>query len=326
MEAQRQADRQNEEEQARAEQEAENKREEWLRSWERYAVNSLPRDVPPEVRLSVHEAVRDRLAELRPVPARDVAKVLVDAEVKRAVAGWKRDQEIAAILVECRDRRLPLSGMRSWRGDPLTEWQVQAVKAAGAAIDQVRKGAPIDEIRAVAFQAVEPINWEFELVEKAAKVFASIPRCLVMATADEREEGKRAVANALRKLSLTASEKEIEAARDAALAPLRARIGQREAEARRKNEQARRQSEAEFRVNRLGVSAVFDYLGTCENIEFSGFNDRWNTAQKVWDKIRPMLLKELLEMPNMTDQQIGKLIEKLVDQHVDKFLETGFPI
>src|SRR5262249_58556097 len=57
--------------------------------------------------LEVHEAVRRRLAELNPFPARDVTQRLVDAVTESAVCSWRRNQEIEGVLIEARDQMLP---------------------------------------------------------------------------------------------------------------------------------------------------------------------------------------------------------------------------
>src|SRR6266481_6096994 len=95
------------EEQARlAAEQSQRRSEEWLQTWEGYALNSLPYDAPPEVRLEVHEAVRKRLTSLRPAPADYVTSELVDAEVEKAVGAWRQGEQIEAVLVEARDQML----------------------------------------------------------------------------------------------------------------------------------------------------------------------------------------------------------------------------
>jgi excisionase family DNA binding protein len=43
-------------------------REEWLQSWESWGLGRLPYDASPELRLKAHEAIRNRLAKLDPIP------------------------------------------------------------------------------------------------------------------------------------------------------------------------------------------------------------------------------------------------------------------
>jgi hypothetical protein len=120
-------------------------------------------------------------------------------------------------------------------------------------------------------------------------------------------------------------ESELEHARDLALQPFLIAHSQRE-------EQARKKSDAQSRLNRLGLSEVggssspiFRYLRELERreeIEFRGFDDLWDTSKKVQQKIGPILLSEIIQNPKMTDEQIKHRIEEFVDEHLPEFLDA----
>ena len=143
------------------------------------------------------------------------------------------------------------------------------------------------------------------------------------------EDKQRAVAaaqKAIDGLSEGTERRELEAARDRALQPFLTAHAQRQ-------EVARRKSEAESRLSRVGLSEllsgssnpIFHYLSELERrdeIEFRDFNDLWDTSKKVQHKIGPILLGEILQDPKMTDEQIKDRMEELVDEHLPEFLEA----
>jgi hypothetical protein len=95
---------------------------------------------------------------------------------------------------------------------------------------------------------------------------------------------------------------------------------ERVARARRDQQEAHRLSKAQHRAG-WRLSHVHDYLTRLEDkVEFDGFQDRWDTAEKLKKTIQPILVPELLREPALTDAQIQKRIEVLVDEHLDAVL------
>jgi hypothetical protein len=135
------------------------------------------------------------------------------------------------------------------------------------------------------------------------------------------------IAEALAKLPQGTHRRKLEQAREEALQPFHAAIAQvqeqareKEEEAQRKREETRKVSDAEYRAG-WRLSHGFDYLGRLKDkVEFDGFQDRWDTAEKLKEKIRPLRVKELLQKPDMTDAQIQKRIETLVEEHLESVL------
>ena len=120
-----------------------------------------------------------------------------------------------------------------------------------------------------------------------------------------------------------ASRRELEKTRDAALTPFLSAIAAREEQARAKREAEQNLSRAKSRVG-WRLSHVHDYLKKLEELEeleFEDFRDRWNTGERLLELIRSTLVDEVAHRPDLTDQQIEKRIEKLVDAHLEEVLD-----
>ena len=322
-EAQRQAERA-QQEAARAKRQ----HEDWLDSWESYALRSVPSDAPPEVKLEVHEAVRKRLLDLQPVPAREVTEKLVDALVGKAVASWRRMQEIKGVLVEARDAWLPCLARRWSESSPLTSWQVRAVRGAGDAIDQFlvrRSDAPLEEIRAVAKQAVAVVTQEFEHTQSCEKLVEGLWAEVQDATADELEGAREAVRKALAALPPTASQRDRESARDGAIADLRQQIAARQAEQKRREVEKQQRFQAMLRLIYLNDSICGELIRLERNGELDALEvqERLEMTNRLEKKLRPILTEKLVHGPFMNHDDLMKRIGRLVDEHLDEVLELA---
>jgi excisionase family DNA binding protein len=153
------ADLDTEQRAANSEEDRRQERTAWLRKAEEYAISCVPLEVPPELRLEALSAVRRRLVGLDPIPSASVTDTLVNAEVEVALRIWRRDQQLEAILIEVRDQMLPYSARGFWG---LSEWQIRAIRAAGAAMAKVDPGAPITDFRTAAAAAAGKIAEEWE--------------------------------------------------------------------------------------------------------------------------------------------------------------------
>jgi hypothetical protein len=85
----------------------------------------------------------------------------VNAVVGQLVGQWRQEQQIEKVLIEARDRMLPSAALGS--GGVVTDWQIRALRAAGAAIDELRDRAPVEELRAAAVRGVESVTKAFEV-------------------------------------------------------------------------------------------------------------------------------------------------------------------
>ena len=91
-----------------------------------------------------------------------------------------------------------------------------------------------------------------------------------------------------------------------------------------KLEEGRKLAHAEARLD-WRLSRVDDYLrklATKGDLEFDGFSDQWETGQQIKAKIQPILLKELLLRPKMTDEEVHRRVDELVNEHLDAVLEA----
>ena len=184
----------------------------------------------------------------------------------------------------------------------------QAIREAMAKLPM---GTPRSQLEAARDHAIQMTVAGHEHRKLCAKIINSIVNEFSREDPKVSRQLQEAMSQVLAQLPVGAAEQVMVKICDEGLRPVRDAIIQRD-----------KKSAVEVRVNRLGVSAVFDYLGTRHDIECSGFDDQWSTARKVWDKIQPILLQELLEAPSMTDQKIASRMEALANEHVDEFLEA----
>ena len=223
-------------------------REESLLSHEAYAMSLTPVGAPPELSLQIQAAVRDRLLSLSPMPAPPVIQRIVESLVARALAPWLHEQDIMAVLIEARDRMLPAGARGS--GGQISPWQSRVIWAAAAGIRELRDDASSEEIRSAARLAVAKVAAEFAHAQACQKMAGWV---FLPGTSEEDDQARAAVKEALAQLPVGASEKQMQAARDAAMQPIRDAITQRQAQAQ--TEQQQRQAEAEAARQRIQDAA-----------------------------------------------------------------------
>ena len=135
------------------------------------------------------------------------------------------------------------------------------------------------------------------------------------ASYQEQQEAAELVKTALAKLPVGSSRTEMERTRDEALAPVLARIAERERVAAATAEQQRQRTAAEWRLNRL-LDHIGDYLK--EDYEYddtyAGIGERFDDARRLKEQIRPTLLEECLADPSLDDDDLRSRIEELVDE------------
>jgi excisionase family DNA binding protein len=247
--AQREADRQREE-RARL---AEDARTDWLQQAEEYALRRIHSDVPAQMRLTALEAVRNRLEPLTPIPSPQVTKEIVDAALELALGPWIRLGDMAAVVAEIREK-LPWE----FRGSP--EVRTAAVETAVSAMRDLLTGnihSTLGDLRAVATAPVQAVVSTFRHEQRCRKLlndrwWLRLPD----GTAEDQAQAKAAVEAALHEQPFATSDRDMEKARDSALAPFHAAIAQARAE-----QQAQQQAEARQQQDRVNREAVLSY--TC---------------------------------------------------------------
>jgi len=161
-------------------------------------------------------------------------------------------------------------------------------------------------------QAVQPITCAYEHHQACQRVVARV--YIYDATREETESARESVGKALAELPIGADAGQLDRAEETAVAPYKAAVATRKEEARLESEkQAERRAMGWKADNYLGHIA--QYLE--EEYEFKG--GYWEMLRER-DRLRPLireaLIDELLEDPDMTDDEILESIEGKVDDHL----------
>ncbi len=246
---QRQAQEQTERDRDERARLAENARAEWLQQAEDYALRRVHPEVPAEMRLEALEAVRARLTPLAPEPGPKVTKEIVDAALEVALGPWIRLADLLAVAVEVRGSTLPLEIRYS---ADAAQWQKAATDAATNAMGELvgrDLRASLDALRAVATQSVQAVIDAFRQEQRCHKLMSDSSWLrLSDGTAEQREQARAAAEQALRELPVTASDRELQTARDTAIAPFHAAIAEdRAAQRNRAEAEARQVQERNYR-------------------------------------------------------------------------------
>lgn len=302
----------------------------WINKWLTFAADAPDscyewREAKGHVEAAIHDEVLPVLEKTSSEEPDQVVKPLVLAAVKRVIDRWKRGEELQQILTSAATIWLPYGARGT--GGKLSTWQVRSIEDASAAMRGLRAEASIEEHRSVAREAAQKIGAEFEHCQSCETLIRELSAEVRGATAGELEAAKKEVGRALAELPLTASQRDRESARDAAIKPIRELIAARQEEARRKQEEEPARSQAEHRVNHHlngAYNDVENYLSRQiqdeDGIQFDSGADFVNTAEKLKEIIRPLLMKELLAQPRMPDEEIKKLIDAWADEHLDEVL------
>jgi len=213
---------------------AEQRRRKWLDSWIQYALNSRPYDAPRETALEIHQAVQTALADVRPDQPQYTTQRLVDAAVAKALRPWKRKKEIRS-AIESALHRLPSDINHRPEWAPLKQ---RALEATAAAIAKLPPDATSSEMDEVGSLAVQPMAKEYAHWQNCQNLATWI--MLPGGTVESNQEARQAVSEALARLPVGTSQKELEKTKEAALEPFRAAIQRRKADAQEREDQARR--------------------------------------------------------------------------------------
>jgi len=325
--------------QERAKIEADRQHESWLKSWEAYALQrlqALAYDAAPEVRLDLHSTVRERLSSLHPMPAAEVVRKLVDAEVEKACQVWRARKETAG-AVEYAMRRLPWDVQHN---SDFVHLKLRALKAAAEAVDNI-PGSDRRTKEELAVRAVQPITDQYEHIDRASRIVRGLASLLPGATAAELQEANRIVAEALAKSPLGTDKVGMEKIRNAVVTPVRDQVIQRQRQeeekllsekqarameqeaARQKREALELRSAAERRVD-CKLFRVDDCLRELERknqIVFDSFPARLEIGQKLKSRIREILVQQIVQKPQLSEEIVRKRIDALTIKHVEDFTD-----
>jgi hypothetical protein len=298
--------RERERAQVRAAARAAQAREDWKAEWIRDMLMTLPRDIPPELRLEIIEILQHRLSELYETSAghaEDVVDAILRDVVERELAPWRHGKEVARAAAAALDE-LPLSAKSSAWGK-FSDWERHAREEALAAIAALPDGATIDQMEDAARIAGRRAAQAYSHQERVAAVIAditwSLPRLLAFSNPQARAKAAQAMASAVGELAIGASDAEFNEVRDAALAPFAAADAQarREDEVQRAN--ARHELEAQQAKARIEVEVkkhlerVFSFLSELdadpEGWDFEGKLAQY--SRQIAEDITPDLIEDL---------------------------------
>lgn len=282
---------------------AEERRQRWEQQWMQYALDSLPYGARREVEIEVHAAVDAVLSGVQPSQPETNTQRLVDAVVHWALRPWTRKQEIERALNSAIEK-LPWAVRNSREYVPL---KLHASEAAVEAVGRLREEASYQEMETVALQAVQPVIRAYQHHESCQRIIGHVH--LFDATREEQEVAKETVRKALETLPIGAATRELEKAKDDALAPYKAIVSERKEKARLESERQAQRRAAEWKAD-LQLDHIARYLAT----EFD--LDRWELrreAERLRPLIRKALVEELLKNPNLTADQIRRSIKEQID-------------
>ena len=163
------------------------------------------------------------------------------------------------------------------------------------------------------------------------QILALLPLSMLYsdATPEESAQAKQQVRVALEQVSPTAPSSELNAAKDKVLAAIKAAIQQRQ-EAQRQRESAerdrdrqQRQAERDRDQQQRQAENRLDSIPLCQavekrllkTVESDTEYDRLVLRNEVTQKIRPMLVSEIMEAPAISEGRLRERIAHLVDEH-----------
>jgi excisionase family DNA binding protein len=226
----------------------EDDRTDWLRRAEESGLRRIHPDVPAQMRLTALEAVRTRLEPLTPIPSPQVTAEIINAALELALGPWIRLGDMAAVAAEIREK-LP------WEFRDSPEVRTAAVEAAVSAMNDLLTGnihATLRDLKAAATAPVQAVVSTFRHEHRCRKLlndhwWLRLPD----GTAEEQAQAKAAVETALLQQPFTKSDRDMEKARNSALAPFHAAVAQARAE-----QQTQQQADARQRQDRVNREAV----------------------------------------------------------------------
>jgi hypothetical protein len=289
-------------------QEAEQRRMRWDQKWTQYALNSVPFDARRAVELEVHTKVVEALSALQPSQPEAIIQRLVDAAVHRALGPWTRKQEIERALKE---------GMNSLDWDVQFRSEYASLKqrawdAAVAAVGKIREEASYPEIETAAVQAVQPMIREYEHQQACQRILGRL--YIFDATRQEEEAAKEAMRKAVAALPIGATKKQLETAEETVLTRYKAAVATRKEKARLESEKQAQRRAAEWKAD-LQLDHIPRYLE--QEFEFDGgYSEMHREADRLRPLMRKALIDELLENPDMSDEEIRESIEDQIDDGI----------
>ena len=287
---------------------AEQRRLRWEQQWTQYALNSVPYDARREVEMEVHTKVAEALTVLQPSQPEAITQRLVDAAVHRALGPWTRKQEVERALKAGMN-------MLAWDIQFRSEYAPLKQRAWGAAVEalrKVREEANDREMETAAVQAVQPMIREYEHQQACNRIIGRVS--IFDATQEEEEAAKETVRKALAALPIGATPKQLEKVEETVLTRYKIAVATRKEKARLESER-----QAQRRAIASKADLQLDHIARYLEAEYEFDGGYWGMRREA-DRLRPLirkaLIEELLENPDMSDEEIRESIEDQIDDGV----------
>ena len=332
------------------------RRQRWRSQWLEHALRSMPFFAPKDLKLQVNKHVSETLGRLSPSENRQVVRQLVAAATEKALKPWRRQQEIRKVIEDAlpyeikysddkpKALRAAAQAVRKLRPEATPEeLQLAAKEAIQPFIIKQEHEKQCEEIigsissclrgdtaqdrevgRNVVRAEIEklPVGCGVEMMEQIRDQLLQHLQQII---------DKRAEKAAVQRKKQEAQAQRERGAEDAKLRKqqeeTRRKQEAEEAQRRKKNEAAEALRQAEWRlIGRLGH--VHDYLGKLgqSEIEFASFLERWILGEKFKKKIEPSLINELVQNPDLTDEELHERVERLVDEHLPDELDEELEV
>jgi len=225
----------------------------WLRAVEKGALALLDiraPGAPPQMRLDLHKAIRERFAPLNPIPADQVTGDLIRDTAQPFLDRHREQKEAEQIIIDARDSGLPSDARAKPWDRELSQWQVKLLRTIKERLSE-QDDYPLDVIRATVKEAVAEITREFQDHQAAERdrelrerVKASARHSIPFGLNDEgRKLALQAIEEGIDRLPPGTSKDKLEAVADVALQPFRDAIRKHAEEQRRQQEEARLREE-----------------------------------------------------------------------------------
>ena len=139
-----------------------------------------------------------------------------------------------------------------------------------------------------------------------------------------RDRMMRDARAALEALPLSTAGADLDAAAERVIAPFRATDQQFEAAERKQRDVAAAEHRAEIRWILHLSNQIDTRLGQLEQkkrVMFDGFSDRREMSRSLEQKIKPIIVGEIINDQGLSDARLKARIAALVDRHYEEFCE-----
>ena len=316
---------------ARKEEEARARRaqqvEQWRDGYRRLAAAAAHGEVLADLLSKV-----DRLLDTAPAFADVTAQVrqLIDAEMRPIREREQRDRALA----EYRQRieRVAQSITSSSLGNSNVDREdvAEARELARSALAGLPPQASDRQMAATLAQAIGPVTERIARRRAQQQRTSDITRHLSTlpwlphSPAGARDRLAREVRASLEALPLRATAADLDAAVERVGAPFRLAEQQSEAAYNQRRDAAAAANDADLRWILLLSNEVYTRLGQLEQrgrVAFPQFWDRTDLRRKLEQKIKPMIIAEILKNPSLSDAQLKQRIAALVDRHYEEYCD-----